>query len=209
MVRIDEKILQKNLMYNGDIILKYKIIYPQIRGFQNFNLCNYSKAIKLQNYAEKELFEEAKKTNDYNKQNGYPIMVYEVILNYTITYNNNDIVSLYFDEYIYSGGAHGNTTRTSQTWNLQDRRQIRLSDLFKRNPNYVSSILKNINEQIKNNIENGENVYFENYCCLTASNFRVENFYLVEGAIVIYYQQYDIAPYSSGILTFKIDFNLL
>ena len=134
-------------------------------------------------------------------------MVYEVVLNYTITYNDNDVVSLYFDEYIYCGGAHGNTIRSSQTWNLLNRKIIELKDLYRKNPNYVSSILKEINKQIEKNIEKGNDIYFENYCCLTSSSFRVESFYLAKDSIVIYYQQYDIAPYSSGILTFNIDFN--
>ena len=189
MVIIQNRVLEKNLMYKGDIILTYKINYPFIRGFERLNLYNYNKAIKLKEYAETKLFEEAKETNDFNKQNGYPIMVYEVVLNFTITYNEYDIVSLYYDEYIYSGGAHGNTIRTSQTWNMQDRQMLDLKDFYKKDPNYVSKTLTQINNYIKENIENGNNIYFEDYCCLTAQNFRVENFYLSKtGNIVIYYQ---------------------
>ena len=205
MIIIQNRVLEKNLIYKGNIILTYKINYPFIIGFERFNLYNYNKAIKLKEYAETKLFEEAKETNDFNKQNGYPIMVYEVVLNFTITYNEYDIVSLYYDEYIYSGGAHGNTIRTSQTWNIQDRQMLDLKDFYKKDTNYVSKILTQINNHIKENIENGNNIYFEDYCCLTAQNFRVENFYLSKtGNIVIYYQQYDIGPYSSGILTFNI-----
>ena len=205
MVRIENRVFEKGLTYKGNIILKYKINYPYIRGLEGFNLYNYNKAIKLKEYAENELFEDAKKTNDYNKENGYPIMVYEVILNYNITYNNFDIVSLYCDEYIYSGGAHGSTTRTSQTWNLQNKQMLDLNDFYKKNPNYVSKILTIINDQIKSNIERGNNIYLDNYCYLAVSNFKVENFYLNKtGNIVIYYQQYDIGPYSSGIITFNV-----
>ena len=205
MVVIQNRVLEKRLMYKGDVILKYKINYPYIQNFERFNLYYYNKAIKLKEYSENKLFEESKKTNDYNKQNGYPIMVYEVILDYMITYNKFDIVSLYNDEYIYSGGAHGNTIRTSESWNIQDKQMLNLNDFLKKDPNYVSKILTQINNQIKENIENGNNIYFEDYCCLTAQNFRVENFYLSKtGNIVIYYQQYDIGPYSSGIITFNI-----
>ena len=205
MLVIENKVLSKSLMYKGNIILNYKINYPFIRGFDKFNLYNYNKAIKLKEYAETKLFEEAKEINDYNKQNGYPIMVYEVVLNYTITYNEYDILSLYYDEYIFSGGAHGNTIRTSQTWNMQNRQMLDLKDFYRNNPNYVSEIITQKNDKIKNDIDDGNNIYFEDYCCLTSSNFKVENYYLSkDGKIVIYYQQYDIAPYSSGIITFNI-----
>ena len=79
---------------------------------------------------------------------------------------------------------------------------IDLSELYKRNPNYVSEILKEINNQIKDNIQKGKNIYFEDPCCLTSAMFRVENYYLYGEFIAIFYQQYDIAPYSSGIQVF-------
>ena len=70
--------------------------------------------------------------------------------------------------------------------------------------NYVSEIISNINDQIYKEIQKGNNIYFENYCCLTSHNFRVENYYIADNMIVVYYQQYDIAPYSSGILNFFV-----
>ena len=72
MIIIQNRVLEKNLIYKGNIILTYKINYPFIIGFERFNLYNYNKAIKLKEYAETKLFEEAKETNDFNKQNGYP-----------------------------------------------------------------------------------------------------------------------------------------
>ena len=58
---------------------------------------------KLAKYCETELFEEAKTLYDYNNSKGFPVMVYEVILDYEVTYQNHAIVSLYTDEYIFSG----------------------------------------------------------------------------------------------------------
>ncbi len=207
MVNVESKTLQRKLVYDGAVILKYRITYPQIRGFEKFNMYNYKKAIELQNRCENELFDDAKKTYEYNKQNGYPVMVYEIVSNFNLTYNNNNLISLYIDEYIYAGGAHGNTVQTSQTWNIKENKMLKLQDFFKSNPNYVSSIIKEVNDQIAKNIEAGNNYYFEDYCCLTSANFRVENFYLYREYVVIYYQQYDIAPYSSGILNFFISLN--
>ena len=121
----------------------------------------------------------------------------------TITYNYQMLISLYIDEYRFTGGAHGNTIRTSQTWNLKESKMIKLAELFK-DTNYVSALIDNINEQIKNNIESGKNIYFEDYCFLTDKNFKVENYYIKDGLINIFYQQYEIAPYSSGIIVFII-----
>lgn len=205
MFNIDNKVFQKSLMYDGKVMLKYKIEFPQIKGYDKFNIINYTQALELQKKCEENLYQDAKNLYEYNKQNNYPFFPFEVVSGYLITYNYDDIISLYYDEYIYSGGAHGNTLRTSQTWKMKEQTLIDLADYFPKEPNYVSKIIEDINLQIEQNIKNGNNYYFENYCCLTSSKFRVENFYISNGNIIIYYQQYDIAPYSSGILNFLID----
>lgn len=205
MFNIDNKVFQKSLMYDGKVMLKYKIEFPQIKGYDKFNIINYTQALELQKKCEENLYQDAKNLYEYNKQNNYPFFPFEVVSGYLITYNYDDTISLYYDEYIYSGGAHGNTLRTSQTWKMKEQTLIDLADYFPKEPNYVSKIIEDINLQIDQNIKNGNNYYFENYCCLTSSKFRVENFYISNGNIIIYYQQYDIAPYSSGILNFLID----
>ncbi len=205
-------VLEKELYYNDTVILKYKIEYPQLTktryryGMRKFNEYNYNKALELQEYCETELFKEAKELYDYNQENDYPVMVYEIILDYEVTYQNYSIVSLYTDEYMFLGGAHGNTKREGQNWNLQTGREIILKELFPNNPYYIIDILKEINRQIAEQIEKGENYYFENYCGLVQENFRLENFYRVPEGVVVFFNQYEIAPYSSGIPTFKIKF---
>lgn len=211
MYRIIENIFEKELYYKDTVILKYTIKYPRIisnsMGANRFNRFNYEKAIKLKQYSENELFKEAKEVYDYNASNGYPTMVYEVFLDYTITYNQNSIVSLYSDEYIYSGGAHGNTIRSSQNWNINFAKQFSLESLFDNDCNYILDILKDINNQIEEQIANGSNQYFDNYCSLVLNTINLNNFYLNPGYITIFFQQYDIAPYSSGIPTFNIQYN--
>lgn len=97
-------------------------------------------------------------------------------------------------------GAHGNTIRSSQNWDLRIGRQLPLSYFYPNNPNYVVDILRSIMTQIKENPEN----YFDNYCELVLENFNLDNYYVTPQYVVIYFQQYDIAPYSSGIPTFNI-----
>ena len=54
----------------------------------------------------------------------------------------------------------------------------------------------------------GNPIYFEDYCKLVLDSFNPEQFYLVPRGntydLVIYFQQYDIAPYSTGIPTFQM-----
>ena len=79
---------------------------------------------------------------------------------------------------------------------------IELNNLFPRNPYFMINILKQINEQIAKKPE----IYFEDTCNLVLETFNPKSFYLTPDNIVIYFQQYDIAPYSSGIRTFNISY---
>lgn len=212
MNQIEKKTLKGELKYKNTVILTYKIEYPQMiiskytYGKEIFNTYNRKKALELEQYIKTDLYENAKEVYEYNKANGYPIMVYEVISEYNITYNEGFIVSLYQDEYQFTGGAHGSTIRTSQNWNLKDGSKIPLSYFFPNNPYYTIDILKEINRQIKIQIEEGENQYFENYCELVLQTFNLDSYYIMSNeTLAIYFQQYDIAPYSSGIPVFLIN----
>ena len=208
MYKIVKKVFESELYYKNTVVLKYKIMYPKIIGssigISRFNKFNYMKAIRLKQYVERDLFKDAKELYEYNTSNGYPVMLYEVVLDFNITYNKNPIVSLYSDEYIFSGGAHGNTTRTSQNWNINSGSSIPLEKFYDDNCEYILYILQDINNQIEQQIENGTNDYFDNYCNLVLNTIDLDNFYLNPGYITIFFQQYDIAPYSNGIPTFKI-----
>lgn len=203
---------EKELYYQGEVIVKYVIEYPEIVessyeiGKQLFNHENRKQALKLKQYAEGEFYESAKQTYEYNKQNGYPIMVYELITKCNITYNYQNLLSLYIDEYYFTGGAHGNTIRKAQTWDLKLGMIVMLQDFFGQNPYYQIDILKQVNEQIAKRIEEeGESIFFPNYCQLTLETFRLENYYLTKQGLTVFFGQYDIAPYSSGIQTFIIN----
>lgn len=206
MNQIKTRVLSGELKYDNTVILTYKIEYPEIvfsfyeLGRNVFNRYNRSLAINLEKYVRGELYKSAKETYDYNKEHGYPIMVYEFLNVFEITYNKDFIVSLYMDKYEFAGGAHGNTIRSSQNWDLRIGRQLPLSYFYPNNPNYVADILKNIVKQISENPEN----YFDDYCKLVLDTFNIESFYITEKDVAIYFQQYDIAPYSTGIPTFLI-----
>lgn len=199
--------IKNELKYKNTVILTYRLEYPEITsssycyGKNIFNKYNKDKAIMLENYIKNKLYFDAVSTYEYNSANGYPIMVFEVISEFNITYNNGFLVSLYEDKYEFTGGAHGNTIRTSQNWNLSTGCFIPISYFFPNNPYYLVNIFKNINSQIQANPEN----YFDNYCELVLETFNPESFYVTPENIAIYFQQYDIAPYSSGIPVFYIN----
>lgn len=210
MNKIITKKFEKQMLYDNTIILKYKIEYPEIvyssynYGAQMFNDYNLNKAKDLMLYSESKLFNDAKELYEYNKENGYPIMVYEIVMAYEITYNIDNLISLYTDVYIFTGGAHGNTTRESQNWDLQKALEVPLAYFYPNNPYFILDILREINFQISEMLKDNPTEFFENYCSLVLESFHPENYYITPDSLNIYFQQYDIAPYSSGIPVFSI-----
>lgn len=209
MLKIINRILQKEMKYENTVVLKYHIEYPEIvmdwqqnrNGIKKFNDYNLKMALQTQQKAENELYKEAIELYKYNKENGYPQMMYELYREYQITLKQENAVSMYIDEYIFSGGAHGTTTRTSQTWNLMLGKMVELYELYPNEPYFLLDILRKINREISENIE----IYFADPYPLVVEYFNPNSYYIDNGKVVIYFQQYDIAPYSSGIIEFTLE----
>ncbi|HAN20109.1 MAG: hypothetical protein A2Y15_05450 [Clostridiales bacterium GWF2_36_10] len=198
--------IKSNFSYNGDILLSYKIEYPEFvstvykQSLARINMFYKTKAMEYKKYCETKLLSAAQEQYKSDIENNFPIRTYEAVLTYELTYSISCIISLYFDKYEYTGGAHGTTARDSQTFNLQKGYMLSLSQLINCSPNYKTFIL----EEVKKQIEQDTSIYFDDYDKLIVDTFNKNNFYCTPQGIIFYYQHYDIAPYSSGIREFLI-----
>lgn len=171
---------------------------------------NYIKiANNFYNYAVDTLLPNAIEQYESSIKQDYPFNQYEALMKYTVTLNNNCTLSTYYDQYEYTGGAHGITLRSSDTFNLQNGNIIKLENLFEDNLNYEDLLIKKIQTQADKNLLENPGIYFDNYKKLIVENFNKNNFYLTPKTVDIYYQHYDIAPYSTGIVVFSIPYENL
>ena len=135
---------------------------------------------------------------------GYPIRPYQLFTRYQQCSLNDDILSLYVDYYQYTGGAHGITNRQAYNIDLKTGKLLPLAELFKPGYDYKTVIDKEINRQIALDPD----TYFEGD--MGFNGIAPEHNYYLEGDnLVIYYNQYEIAPYAAGICEFKIPLTLL
>ncbi|MEQ8175848.1 MAG: DUF3298 and DUF4163 domain-containing protein [Syntrophomonadaceae bacterium] len=202
-------VISEEMKYEGVTVLTYRIEYPEFasdtykKTIRAINQYYKDKALALQNYFRTKLYRMAVDQYLDDIKNGFPVRVFEGLQIFKVTYDKACIISLYFDNYQYTGGAHGLTVRTSQTWNLKTGKMIKLRELYNCRGNYKSYIKNKIIEQIKENPDS----YFENYEELVEQTFDVNNFYCTPQGVVVYFQQYDIAPYASGIREFLLPYN--
>jgi hypothetical protein len=165
-----------------------------------------SESIKFNTRASSVLLEDA--IDEYNQSlvSGFPFRAFDAFMNYSVKMNQNCYLSVYFDKYEYTGGAHGTTLRTSVTYGLQTGQKIRLQDLFRPGQNWRRLIIEQI-MLIADKRMSEDPVYFDNYRELIVKNFNENSFYLTPAGVVIYYQQYEVGPYAIGIVEFEIPYS--
>ena len=148
---------------------------------------------------EKELAAEIDSYVKYNEQNDFPIRPYQLVTRYQECYQNDNLLSLYVDYYQYTGGAHGMTNRQPYNIDLHSGNELAIKDLFQADYDYQSIINKEIRAQIALNPGN----YFTDNMGFNGITEN-QSYYIQNGVLVVYFSQYEIAPYAAGIPEFKI-----
>jgi hypothetical protein len=130
--------IKRQMLHRGQVVLTYTIQYPQFesaifrRAIPGINRFCANKATDFRRRYERELFRQAAESYEYAAEQGYPFHPYEAMLVYVVTYNQTCALSVYFDQYEYTGGAHGMTIRSSRSWDLQTGRPYALRNFFRR-----------------------------------------------------------------------------
>ena len=163
---------------------KIEAKFPQFEGIENV-------------YAQKKINMDIKvlvaKFIDENKKNKFNK---ETKVNYKIHYIDEEKVSFEIEMYAYNGGAHGMTILEGYTYNLKTGETYALAQLFDFRPS-------EINQKIFTYAKENDVFLFSDFKGIKA---YPSNFYLnKDGKPVILFQQYEIAPYSSGILKIAME----
>lgn len=206
----------KNSFSVGPVeLLSLNIFYPEIKLKRKPDVEKHIKAHYKQEadrfyrYSSGSLLSGAKAEYADSIKNGFPFRPYDAMMTYSVELNEGCILSTYYEQYTYTGGAHGNTVRRSDTWDLQTGAQIRLKDLFPDGSGYRRLILEQILPMADKHMANNPYVYFNDYRELIVKYFNPQSFYLTPKGLAVYYQLYEIAPYASGIVVFEIPYGNL
>lgn len=203
---------KRTLTYDNTTMLTFAISYPKIclQNNEPVQTCINAEIQKqvdaFSQHASGELYQQAIAYYKDALEQGFPFHPYDAVLKYETTYNRNCYLSVYRDQYEYTGGAHGGTVRSSDTWNLTNGKNVPLACLFPANQDYCGLLTEQIIKQADKQYQQNPGIYFENYRELILKNFNKESYYLTRCGIAIYYQQYDIAPYATGIVVFTIPY---
>lgn len=165
-----------------------------------------TRAEEFYSYAQKILYKDAVQEYIKSQSNDFPFRPYGAAMDYALTFNGRCHMSTYFDRYQYTGGAHGNTVRDSATFELNTGRRVTMGSLFPPGSDYRRTVLEQAIAIADANNAKEPGLYFDDYRSLMVKYFNAESFNLTETGISVYYQQYEIAPYAVGIVTFNIPY---
>ncbi len=202
-------------------LYKSNIVYPRFHGIdEKFNESIKNEAVSS--------WEEFKKITQENwqalkdtafadsKVGDNPTDPFEFDLNCDVVQESDEYISLIMRYGGYpGGGAHGYQNLKTFTYDVKNKKELKISDIFPNNPNYLEKLsqysrkelIKNFSEDIQDEqslgyiqemINMGTEAVEDNFKNFTISKDRI---------LTIYFPQYQVAPYAAGEQKIEIDLN--
>lgn len=144
------------------------------------------------------LEQEAQAWADRAATDGFGFLPYSAAVTYDVPYNRDDLLSIRINYESYTGGAHGATTRKTLNLDTVTGAELHLGDFFHPESDYLT----HIREEIINRINAAPDDYFPD--AAAGLTVPADQFYLTDGAVVVYFAEYAIAPYAAGMPEFSI-----
>lgn len=134
----------------------------------------------------------------------YPFHPWEAVLDFTVSFNENCLLSLYMDSYEFTGGAHGNTVRCGDTWDLCNGMPRTLPTFYPPKSHWRREAVAAVHTEIERRLATGEYLYLDGWEQEVITQFDPCRFYLTGDGVTLFYPLYTLAPYVEGIPTFLI-----
>ncbi|MDQ1004859.1 hypothetical protein QFZ28_005399 [Neobacillus niacini] len=178
----DYSVIENKFKPNKD----YLVYYPQLKGIENLESVNQ----KL-----KELSGVKPVPQHTQLESSYAG-------DFDVSFYKNNLVVIEINGYDYPfGAAHGMPVKKYAHIDLKTGRFYELKDLFMSGADYVKEISEIIGDKLKN-----DNQYSYVFPDAYKGIKTDQPFFISEGAVNLYFEPYEIAPYAAGFPTFTISF---
>lgn len=174
------------------------IYYPQFidrTGVNHFQSLNemFADEGRVHVQIREELMEMAREDEWLGEYYGYEI-------SYRVPRLDLNYISVLYESYIYSGGAHGYEQLFSFNYDVKKQSLISLDDLATK-PGYESRVINHINERNREFAFPGEQVE-------SLSELQYQ-FYMTPSSFVMFLNPYEYAPYAAGIREFSMPYSYI
>ncbi len=179
----------------NELCLSLVYRYPLIREEGKVNLKAINQQIEQQRdkwiASQQDLIDTAKEQDLICNTNGNEV-------NYRITLNENDILSILFEGYLYAGGAHGMPYRMPQTFRVSTGKPMSLTELTGLTKDQVKA---KVNKQFTTLYNESPEMFWENAKELV-QNLSYDNYsyYVEKDGVHIFFDPYFVAPFAAGFI---------
>ena len=156
--------------------------------------------------------EEAKQQNEEMGDEGYE-MKYSDNITVDLKRLDNKVLSFVLNDYVYLGGAHGGGSFTGVSFDVGTGEQITLDDLGdadsirETSKEYILNTIDTSSDEAKANLFDDDVINYKEVIEELFSNGNQPEFYLDTLGITFIFQQYDIAPYAAGMISFTVPYS--
>ncbi|GAE94268.1 hypothetical protein JCM21714_3408 [Gracilibacillus boraciitolerans JCM 21714] len=162
--------------------------YPKVSEVNNREMevtinKNFHEYIKA---SYQELKENKKQANQHGFQADYQTA-------YEVKYNTTPRLSILTSNYIFSGGAHGNTIVQSLNYDIEAEKRVYLTDILT-----TEKQIKAVRDYVWEYAIERPDIFYPDLKKEDIKLTKDTAFYFVDDGIILVFQQYEIAPYVSG-----------
>lgn len=181
-----------------------QITYPSITGLDEFNksiedtintTISEFKKLSLEN-------DNAVKEIDPESYAEFP-REYSLYISYSKGLVDENTVSIILNISDFTGGAHGSSYFSAFNYDVKNKKEIKLADLFIGQSDYVQKIsdfcIADLKKQIKERTEGNDEGWIQDGAGPAETNFLV--FKINKDDITFYFPQYQVAAYAVGDFT--------
>ena len=124
--------------------------------------------------------------------------------NFDVTYDRNNLISMYFVNSSFTGGAHPNYYMYAMTYNLETGKLLDVTDVLDSDEQSIRAEVRSEFEELI--ADNPESFFGDALECLDEALAEL-GWYLAEDGVHFFVNPYMIAPYASGVVEVIIPAN--
>ncbi|KAB8139081.1 DUF3298 and DUF4163 domain-containing protein [Gracilibacillus oryzae] len=162
--------------------------YPQVSDMENIKLQE-----KINRDFDKYIKEAYKAAKDVQKQAEKYGFEGEFLTTYEVKYNKQPRLSILTSDYMFSGGAHGNTVVQSFNYDAEEGKRVYLTDVLT-----TEEQIKKVQNYVWEYAIERPDIFYPDLKKEDIQLTKDTAFYFSDDGIVLVFQQYEIAPYVSG-----------
>jgi hypothetical protein len=215
---VDKSLVEEKKSSTSTKYATINVTYPQFKNASDAFNKEISSFVNTAVSEHNKISEENWKARYENQSTGENISEFpkkEDLLPLTITWTpvqvNGNYISLVVSTDEYSGGAHGSQSVTSFNYNVKQKKEVSLKDLFPNDSNYLktlsdfsrSALETQFRKALAIKTKDDETNFKEVIMPMllegtkpTAENFSIFTF--TDGSINIYFAEYQVGPYVLG-----------